>query len=319
MTNPEKTLDPKIQPLLAMMAAADTGPLADVDINDFRDMRARGRALINPTWPELKLVHDIDVQGGDSALRARIYDNATDAIESAARPTLIYFHGGGFVYGDLDSHDALCRRLANHGGFRVIAIDYRLAPEHPYPAAIEDAIAVTKHIVRDSTVYGVDAGNLAVGGDSAGGCLSAIVAREAARREFATLRLQLLIYPVTVSGQQTASREAYAEGYFLTEESMAWFDSHYVPESVDRTSEWISPLLHAPPSGLAPAYVITAGFDPLLDEGKAYADLLANAGIATEYLDYPSQVHGFVSFTAFSSDAEIAIERCADAVKRAFA
>jgi len=313
MTNASKTLDPKIKPLLDLMAAMPTAPLAEMDIKDFRTLREQGRHVINPTSPDIALVKDVEVQGADGPLAARIYDVTDAAIE---RPTLVYFHGGGFVYGDLESHDPLCRRLAHYGEFRVIAIDYRLAPEHPFPAAVEDAISALGHITAYADQYDVDPALLTVGGDSAGACLAAIAARDAARNDI-PLKHQLLIYPVTLAGEETASRRAYSEGYFLTKESMDWFEALYLPSDVDLSHEWVSPLKHQPPTGLAPAYILTAGFDPLLDEGKAYADLLRGAGVAVEYLEYPSQVHGFFSFTAFSSNAENAIKAAAHAVAKA--
>ena len=315
MTVAEKTLDPKVKALLDLMAAMPSTPLVELGIENFRALREQGRHIINPTSPDVALVKDVDVQGGNGPLKARIYDSVG---AKTGRPTLIYFHGGGFVYGDLESHDPLCRRLAHHGSIRVIAIDYRLAPEHPYPAAVEDAIAALHHIAPQADEYGVDPARIAVGGDSAGACLAAVAARHAARERM-PLKHQLLIYPVVIAGEETASRVEYSEGYFLTKESMDWFESLYLPPNTDLNDERASPLKHAPPEGLAPAYLLTAGFDPLLDEGKAYAELLSDAGINTEYIDYPSQIHGFCSFTAFSSDAEDAIAAAAKAVAKALA
>ena len=313
MSVTEKNLDPKVKSLLDMMAAMPSTPIAEMDVRDFRALREQGQHIINPTSPDLALVKDVEVEGADGFLKARIYD--TD-ISGGNRPTLVYYHGGGFVYGDLESHDPLCRRLAHHGDIRVIAIDYRLAPEHKYPAAVEDAIASLKHITTHTDQYGVDVARLAIGGDSAGGCLAAIAAREAARSNI-PLKLQLLIYPVVVAGEETPTRLEYSEGYFLTKETMDWFESHYIPPNTDFSVEWASPLRHAPPEGLAPAYILTAGFDPLLHEGQAYAELLRDAGISVEYIDYPTQIHGFCSFTAFSSDAEEAIKASALAAAKA--
>ena len=316
MTDAEKTLDPLTKPLLDMIEALNLPPLAEIDAQTFRLQRERGRDILNRSAPDLAIVRDARVAGGAGAgsgdLAARIYD----AVDADNRPTLVYFHGGGFVYGDLDSHDALCRRLADHGRIRVVAVDYRLAPEHPFPAAVDDAIAALAHIATDAAAFGADPDRLAVGGDSAGACLAAVAARNAARNGGPALSGQLLIYPVTIAGRPTPSRETYAEGYFLTKESMDWFEGHYLPPGTDLSDERVSPLLHEPPSGLAPAYVVTAGFDPLLDEGKAYAALLEKAGVETAYDEYPNQIHGFVSFTAFSTVAEEAIEKMAKATAR---
>lgn len=301
-------VDTKTRALLDLIAALGEPPPAEVGIVEFRARRARGRFLINPTAPDLAIVRDTEIAGADGALKARLYDTE----DGPARPALLFFHGGGFCYGDLDSHDALCRRLALHGGFRVIAVDYRLAPEHPFPAAVNDAVAALAALAGDPQRYGVDASRLAVGGDSAGACLSTVAARTAARAGGPRLRFQLLIYPVVQAGAPTPSRKKFAEGYFLTRETMDWFDAQYLLPDTDRTDERVSPLNVAPPEDLAPALVITAGFDPLLDEGRAYA-----AALGADHIDYPDQIHGFFSFTAFSNAAEEAIARAAGAVAKA--
>lgn len=306
-------VDPKTRILLDMMAALRRPPLSETTPQQFRDMRARKRELLNPPAPPIGVVRDVQVAGGDGALRARLYD----AEDGAARPALVYFHGGGFVYGDLESHDALCRRLAHYGKVRVIAVDYRLAPENPFPAAIEDAAAAFGDIAGRAGEFGVDAGRIAIGGDSAGANLATVTARGAARKDGPAPRFQLLFYPVTQSVGSTPSREKFAEGYFLTRETMDWFDGHYLPPGTDRRDERVSPLLTAPPAGLAPALVITAGFDPLKDEGRDYARQMEDAGVACRYVDYPDQIHGFVSFTAFSTVAEQAIADAARSVREA--
>jgi acetyl esterase len=306
-------VDPKTRTLLDMIAALGAPPLSETRVEDYRAMRERGRSLVNTPTAPIDVVEDIHVAGAEGPLRARVYDCA----QGAMRPTLIYFHGGGFVYGDLDSHDAICRRLANAGDLRVISVEYRLAPEHPFPAAPEDAWAALNDIVARADDLGVDAARLGVGGDSAGGNLAAVTARRAARGGRIKLRHQLLIYPVTQCIATTPSRDKFAEGYFLTRESMDWFDGFYMPPGADRQDERASPLLAPPPEGLAPALVITAGFDPLLDEGRDYAKLLKDAGVACDHVDYDDQIHGFFSFTAFSTRAERAIEDAARAVRRA--
>lgn len=306
-------VDPKTRTLLDMIAALGEPPLSETSVAEFRARRARGRALINPTSPELPVVRDTTVDGETGALKARIYDTQ----DSGSRPTLVYFHGGGFTYGDLDSHDPLCRRLALHGGMRVISAEYRLAPEHPFPAGVNDAIAALACVSRHASRYGVDPARLAVGGDSAGACLSTVAARHAARTGAPALKFQLLIYPVVQEGRTTASREKFAEGYFLTKETMDWFRENYLGTEFDAADERISPLLTPPPEGLAPALIVTAGFDPLCDEGREYAETLKAAGVPVDYVDYPDQIHGFFSFTAFSNAAEEAIEAAARATAKA--
>jgi acetyl esterase len=306
-------LDPKIRTLLDLMAQMGDPPLSETTPQELRERRARGRELVNAPTEPIAVVRDVIVAGGAGPLKARLYDIE----DGPERPTLVYFHGGGFVFGDLESHDALCRRLAHDGRMRVIAVDYRLAPEAPFPAAVDDALAAFADIATHAERFGADPARLAVGGDSAGANLAINVARASALTGRADVAFQLLIYPVTQQGADTASRAKFAEGYFLTREGIDWFQKYYLGDSFDRADPRISPLTADVPRGTAPALVITAGFDPLLDEGKAYAEKLATAGVPTSYIDYPSQVHGFVSFTAFSEVAAEAIAHAARAVRSA--
>lgn len=308
-------VDPKTRVLLNMMAALDRPPLSQTTPEQFRAMRAASRDILNAPVAPLAIVREETVAGAAGPIRARLYDTS----DGEARPTLVYFHGGGFVFGDLDSHDALCRRLALAGNIRVIAVDYRLAPEHPFPAAVEDAGAAFFDIAKRHRHFGSDPERLAIGGDSAGANLATVTARQAANAGEPAPIFQLLFYPVTQSAGTTPSREKYADGYFLTRETMDWFDSHYLTEAVDRRDERLSPLLTPPPKNLAPALIITAGFDPLKDEGRQYAEALFKAGISCRFVDYEDQIHGFASFTAFSSIADEAIAEAARAVRDALA
>jgi acetyl esterase len=308
-------LDPKTRALLDLIASLGEPPPARQTPAEFRARRERGRDLVNVPWQEPALVRDVAIAGAAGPLRARIYDVA----DGRHRPTLIYFHGGGFLYGSLETHHPLCCRLAIAGGLRVISAEYRLAPEHPYPAAIEDAVAIAREVMANAQQYGADADRVALGGDSAGACLATVATRLLRRAGGPDPKFQLLIYPVVQAGEETASRQRYAEGYFLTREVMDWFDGHYLPAGVDRTAERVSPLRAATPAGLAPAYIVTAGFDPLLDEGRRYAEILARDGVAVQYVEYPDQIHGFFNFTAFSGAAVAAIEAAAKATARALA
>jgi acetyl esterase len=191
-----------------------------------------------------------------------------------------------------------------------------LAPEHPFPAAPDDAVASVKHILANAAHYGVDPKRLAVGGDSAGACIAAVTARHFAKNQLPGVAFQLLIYPV-LQREETPSRKRFAEGYFLTRESKLWFDGMYVRPGTDLTDERLTPLSYPPPKRLAPARIVTAGFDPLLDEGRDYADKLKAAGIPVEYVEYPDQIHGFFNFTNFSSAAAGAIADSAKAVRKA--
>jgi acetyl esterase len=216
-------------------------------------------------------------------------------------PTLIYYHGGGFVIGNLETHDSTCRRLANKSRCQVIAIDYRLAPEHPFPAPIDDGVAAFRHVRDHAAAFGADPRRLAVGGDSAGGAIAAVVCQTLRDANEPAPAFQMLIYPATDSSRQSASRQAFAEGYFLTRELSDWFWKAYVPAGTDLADRRLSPLLARDFAGLPPAFVLTAGYDPLRDEGRAYADRLIAAGVKTTYVNYPGTIHGFFSLTRFLS------------------
>jgi acetyl esterase len=228
----------------------------------------------------------------------------------ATGPLLVFLHGGGWVYGDLDSHDPACRFLAERSGVRVLSVDYRLAPEHPFPAAYDDSLAAYRWVVEHAESLGADPTRLAIGGDSAGGTLATTVAIAAAR-EGLPLAFQLLIYPGTDMTTRTTSRRLFGRGFYLTDQFMDLASAHYVPEVAHRSDPVVSPLLADLPAGLAPAYVATAGFDPLRDEGEAYARKLADAGVDVELRRFPDQIHGFLNVvgagrTARAATAEIA-------------
>jgi acetyl esterase len=218
---------------------------------------------------------------------------------------LVFFHGGGFVYGDLDSHDAACRHLAEHSGVRVLAVDYRLAPEHPYPAAYDDAVAAYRWVTANTGSLGAEPHRLAVGGDSAGGTLAALTALAAAR-EGLPLAFQLLIYPGTDWGSRTWSKQRFSEGFYLSGAFMEVAERCYVPDPAQRSTPGVSPLRAEIPPGLAPAYVATAGFDPLRDEGESYARKLADAGVEVELRRFPDQIHGFFNVVGVGSTARTA-------------
>ena len=245
-------------------------------------------------------VRDLTVAG----LSARLY---TPSLSRG--PLLVFFHGGGFMYGDLDSHDPACRFLAERSGVRVLAIDYRLAPEQPFPAAYDDAISAYRWVVEHADELGVDPERLAVGGDSAGANLAIGVAIEAARTGL-PLAFQLLIYPVTDAVRDTASARLFADGFYLTKAFMDLAQTSYVV-GVDPRDPRVSPVYADLSAGLAPAYVATAGFDPLRDEGEAFARKLAEAGVAVELRRYDDLIHGFLNIvgtgrSAPAANAEIA-------------
>ncbi|HEY3186871.1 MAG TPA: alpha/beta hydrolase, partial [Solirubrobacteraceae bacterium] len=204
------------------------------------------------------------------------------------------FHGGGWVIGDLETHDVLCRQLTAEAGIAVVAVDYRLAPEAKFPAAVDDAWAATRWVVAHADRLGIDARRIAVGGDSAGGNLAAVVALLARDAGTPKIALQALLYPVTDVGTEWPSYLAFADGYLLTSESMRWFIAHYLT-SEKETADWRASPLRAPSlRGVPPALIVTAGFDPLRDEGEAYARALRDAGVRVDYVCYGGMIHGFI-------------------------
>jgi len=251
-----------------------------------------------------------DVPVGD--LRGRLF---VPSKATAMGPLLLFFHGGGWVYGDLDSHDPSCRFLAEQSGVRVLSVDYRLAPEHPFPAAYDDAVAAYRWVVAHATDLGGDPTRLAVGGDSAGGNLAAEVALMAAR-EGMPLAFQLLVYPGTDASTRTESKRLFGRDLYLTEEFMDQVMGWYVPERAERADPRVSPLLDEVPAGLAPAYIATAGFDPLRDEGEAYARKLADAGAKVELRRFADQIHGFLSVVGVGRTARAASAEVAAALAR---
>jgi len=207
---------------------------------------------------------------------------------------LVFFHGGGWVIGDLETHDVLCRQITAEAGIEVVAVDYRLAPEHKFPAAVDDAWAATKWVVANAGKLGIDPKRVAVGGDSAGGNLAAVVALLARDAGGPAIALQVLLYPVTDFTTETGSYRECADGYLLTLDSMRWFFDHYL-KSPAEAGDWRASPLRAPShAGLPPALIVTAGFDPLRDEGEAYAKKLRAAGVRVDYICYGGMVHGFV-------------------------
>jgi acetyl esterase len=231
-------------------------------------------------------------------------------------PALVYFHGGGWTIGDVDTHDALCRQLAAGARCAVFSVDYRLGPEHPFPAAVEDCLAATSFVSENARQLNVR--GIAVGGDSAGGNLAAVVALHARDAGGPALAFQLLVYPATDQRLATASHERNARGYLLERESIDYFRRCYLPNEKDYADWRASPLLANDHSRLPPALVITAGYDPLVDEGKAYAERLRAAGVEVAYREYPDMVHGFLLMGGVLDTANAAVAQCCAALREAF-
>jgi acetyl esterase len=272
------------------------------------DARAQRRAMLRPSPEPIAETRDLDADG----VPARFYRPAT----TRSNGLLVWFHGGGWVLGDLDSHDDPCRSMANRGGFCVLSVGYRLAPEHPFPAAVDDALTATRW-ARDHAAELGCSPLIAVGGDSAGGNLAAVVAN---RPAVATC-FQLLVYPVTDARMGSASFVENADGYMLTASGMAWFYGHYLGADGSVDDPRVSPLLEDPSriASSPSALVITAEHDPLRDEGEAYAARLADAGVPTSLVRFAGQIHGFFSMFGLLDDARSAQALAAEAVHTAFA
>ena len=255
------------------------------------ELRQSARAVAGPPIP-VAGVQETTVAGAEGPLRARLYvPEEAQGGEPAA--LIVYYHGGGWVAGDLDTHDQPCRLLARTSGARVLSVDYRLAPEHPFPAPVEDALAAFRDAVASAGRLGVDPARVAVAGDSAGGHLAAVTAQAAAAGDGPAPAFQLLIYPVTDLARVSASRLAFAEGFVLTRENMDWYEQQFLASGGSREDPRVSPLLAGDLHGVAPAFVVTAGFDPLRDEGEAYARRLREAGVHASLRRHPGYVHGF--------------------------
>jgi acetyl esterase len=233
-------------------------------------------------------------------------------------PALVFFHGGGWTIGDLDTHDTLCRELASGARCAVLSAEYRLAPESPFPAAVEDCIAATQFVFNNSEALKVHRDRIAVGGDSAGGNLAAVVALHARDAGTPPLCFQLLIYPATDQNLETGSLQRNGLGYLLTRPLMESFRGNYLPRPADYADWRASPALAKSHAGLPPAFVLTAGFDPLLDEGKQYVELLARAGVEVSYRDYPDMIHGFILMGGVLDTANAAVADCCAQLRRAF-
>ena len=310
-------LHPQARALLDLLIERAVPPTHVLSPSDARAAYRDRRSYAQPTPPEVAEVHDL--HAGTIPLRAyRPLGSAPDQV----LPVLVYFHGGGWVIGDLDTHDVVCRQLANGSGCAVIAVDYRLAPEHRFPAAFDDALAATRWVAQHADTLRVDATRLAVGGDSAGGNLAAAVALAARDQSDGRgplpIAYQVLVYPAVDMRRGHASHQSNGQGYMLTQDSMHYFCGHYL-DGNDPTllADWrASPLLAASHANLPPALVITAGFDPLRDEGQDYARALNKAGVPTQAVCFHQQIHGFITMGRLLDEANAAVCLCAAELRR---
>jgi acetyl esterase len=311
-------LHPQAQGLLTLMEEKGVPPthtLAPVEARAFYRQR---RTFTQPDAPEVAAVRDLEARGPDGPIPLRYYRPLGSAAD-AALPVLVYYHGGGWVIGDLDTHDVLCRQLCNQSGCAVIAVDYRMGPEHRFPAAVDDAIAAARWVRANAGALRLDALRMAVGGDSAGANLAAVVALAAREAGDLPLAFQLLIYPATDQRRGAPSHTRNGQGYLLTRDSMDYFHDHYIADAAQDLDWRASPLLHTSHANLPPALVLTAGYDPLRDEGVQYADKLSAAGNRAALVSFERQIHGFITMGRVIDEANVAVQLCAAQLKQALA
>lgn len=310
-------LDPQLEPINQIMTAGmPDRPGPDHPVDEMRNgLVMLAMALGEPE--EVASVEDRAIPGPGGDIPVRIYR----PVATGASGCLVFFHGGGFVLGDLETHDHLCRELANRSGGVVVAVDYRLAPEHRHPAAVDDSWAALRWVVAEAGSLGIDPRAIAVGGDSAGGNLAAVVARRARDAGGPDLCFQLLVYPVTDLHDMGSwdSRRRNGEGYALSSGLMDWFHGHYLgPDGPTPGDVDVSPILVDDVAGLPSAHVVLAEFDPLHDEGRAYAERLAAAGVAVELIDYPGAVHIFFQLGPITAIGRRAVDTAAEALATAY-
>ncbi len=306
-------LDPAARAQLDQMAAMGGPPLNTLPAPVVREAMKAGYAAV-PPGPDMHRVEDMELPGPEGPVPVRVYW----PVEGQSLPILVWYHGGGWVIGDLDGNDPTARRLAAGAGCIVVSVDYRLAPEHPYPAAADDAYAAFVWCVQNAARIGGDATKIAVGGDSAGGNLAAVVSQMARDRGSASgLVHQLLVYPVTDYVRTQGSYDENGE-YILTKDLMDWFWDAYVPDAATRAEPYVSPACASDLSGLPPAHVITGEYDPLRDEGRAYAEALSAAGVPVVAKTYEGQIHTFFTNAHLYEPGREATATACEELRKAF-
>ena len=309
-------LDPQARAVIDLVISSGRPAYHQLSPKDARHLFRETRPASTPTPPQIGMVRDLTADGPLGPIPLRVYRPA-GVPASTPLAVLVFFHGGGWVIGDLETHDVLCRQLTAGSGVSVVSVDYRLAPEHKFPAAVDDAWAATRWVVAHAGELAVDASRLAVGGDSAGGNLAAVVALLARDKGAPAIAVQVLIYPVTDLVGETRSYRDFAEGYLLTREGMRWFIAHYLTAEAEAADWRASPLRAQSLAGLPPALIVTAGFDPLRDEGEAYAERLRDAGVRVDSVCYGGMIHGFVPMGRLLDTAGRAISLIAGSLSQA--
>lgn len=308
-------LDPQAEALLKEVAASGLPPLESLTPGQARELTRQRRAQWAGDPLPVAAVEERCIQGPAGPVPLRLYKPA----EAGPLPLLVYFHGGGWVNGDLDSSDVPCRAMAQGSSCLVASVNYRHAPEHKFPAAVEDGYAVLRHVAEHPREFSTAPGRIAVGGDSSGGNLAAAVTLMARDRGGPPIAFQLLIYPVTDHRFDTRSYHDNAEGYLLTRAGMAWFWNHYLESPADGDHPYASPLRAGDFRGLPAAWIATAEYDPLRDEGEAYAARLAQAGVPVAAKRYDGMIHGFLNMAGVLDQGRQLMEDAAAALRTAFA
>ena len=320
-------LDPQARALIDLMIERGVPPTHTLAPEAARRFYRERRGFTQPDPLVMAEVRDLRIEpasdvapsaGADAPIPLRLFRPAGASADTVL-PVLLYFHGGGWTIGDLDTHDVLCRQLAQASGGAVVSVDYRMGPEHRFPAAVDDCLAAVRWVRAQAYALKLDASRLAVGGDSAGGNLAAVAClclREAGEAQPA---FQVLIYPATDMRAVAPSHTTNGQGYLLTRDSIDYYRGHYIADPAQWTDWCASPLLATDHTRLAPALVLTAGFDPLRDEGRQYADALSAAGVKTQYVCFERQIHGFITMGRVIDEAHAAVDLCGGALRRAWA
>jgi acetyl esterase len=307
------TLDPDAAAVYKAFQEAGRPAYETLSAPEAREFYMAARLVSNPEPPELLSAEPLSIPAPHGAIPARVYIPKNLRNRSGLSPSLMFFHGGGWVIGNLETHDVVCRKLAHEGEMMVISVDYRLAPEHRFPAAVDDAITATKWIAANAERLAIDPARLVVGGDSAGGNLAAVVSL-AAREDGLRIAGQLLIYPSTDMSRRHPSHSEPETSVLLTHSVIGWFLNHYFGDA--DINDWrASPARAKSLAGLPPAYVLTAGADPLRDEGDEYAARLKAAGVAVTYRHFPGQFHGFFTMGKLLNQANVAVSEIATWLK----
>jgi acetyl esterase len=306
-------LDPQAQALMQLMIDKGVPPVNTLTPTEARESYRSRRTFTQPDAPEVFKLEDKLIAYNGVNIPVRVY-HPFSAQTHSALPALVYLHGGGWTIGDLDTHDVLCRSLCLQANVVVVSVDYRMGPEHKFPAAFDDCVAAFEWTVENAGHLGIDAKRIAIGGDSAGGNLTAAACLQL-RSHPVQPAFQLLIYPATIMWQDTPSYHANGQGYLLTKDSIAYYTDNYLRDRNDAKDWRASPQWAESHAGLPPAFVLTAGYDPLRDEGMMYADALSKAGVSTQYVCFERQIHGFITMGRIMQEANTAVSMCSQVLR----